>query len=218
MVGERRSRLLRAAAIGVLCALSLTACRTDRKLTKPAPVPVTEQRLQATLLTTADLPAGFTTKEGSGSPISTEIVPEHQCDDALKTLKPKMAVSTDLTGNGQAITDVAAWFPGQGAAVEKVYRDIGASCSAIVVPAEGLTVRAGSLDFGVLSDNALGIRIEVEPKSGPITERDLIVLRQGDLVHVIRLVGPRPSDKALLDAAVRATIGRLGLLHADTSP
>ena len=62
-----------------------------------------------------------------------------------------------------------------------------------------------------------GFRFEVEPDSGPITERDLILLRQGDLVHLIRLTGPRPSDKALLDGAVRNAIGRLGLLHDDTT-
>ena len=37
-------------------------------------------------------------------------------------------------------------------------------------------------------------------------------------MHVIRLTGPRPSDKLLLDTAVRATIGRLGLLYNDVHP
>ncbi|MEO7429061.1 MAG: hypothetical protein ABIY48_06720, partial [Acidimicrobiales bacterium] len=193
------------------------ACRSDRKLTVPKPVPVTEENLRATLLTTADLPAGFTAKDGPGAPINAEIISEHQCDDALTKLAPKKAMSTDFTGNGVTLTDTAAWFPGQGAAAEQVYRDVAASCGAIVVPDKGLSIRAGGLDFGVLSDNTIAIRFEIEPKSGAITERDLIVMRQGDLVHVVRLVGPRPSDKVLLDTAVRATIGRLGLLYEDTT-
>lgn len=206
------------AALGLGTALVLGSCRSDRELTKPKPVPVTEKNLQATLLTTADLPGGFTAKAGPGSPISTEIVPEHACDDALKKLAPKKAVSTDFSGNGAELTDVAAWFPGQGPAVEQLYRDVAGACAQIVVADKGLAIRTGGLNFGVLSDNTLAIRIEVEPKTGAITERDLIVMRQGDLVHVIRLVGPRPSDKVLLDAAVRATIGRLGLLYDDTHP
>jgi hypothetical protein len=198
-------------------ALVLGACRTDRELTEPKPVPVTDENLSATLLTTDDLPAGFTAKTGAGSPISTEIVPEHDCDDALADLKPKRSVSSDFTGNGVALTDTAAWFPGQGAAVDALYRRVASKCAQVVVADQGIAIRTGALDFGVLSDDTLAIRIELEPDSGAITERDLIVMRQGDLVHVIRMVGPRPSDKGLLDGAVRIAIGRLGLLHDDTT-
>lgn len=214
---EHRQRARWIAALGLSGALALGACRTDRELTEPKPVPVTEENLQATLLTKDDLPAGFTAKGGPGSPLSTEIVPEHDCDDALAELEPKQAVSTDFTGNGVELTDSAAWFPGQGVAAEQVYRDIASRCSRVVVQDHGLAIRAGALDFGVLSDDTLAIRFEIEPQTGAIAERDLIVMRQGDLVHVIRLTGPRPSDKVLLDAAVRATIGRLGLLFQDTT-
>jgi hypothetical protein len=198
-------------------ALVLGACSTDRKLTEPEPVPVTEENLQATLLTTSDLPAGLTATEGAGSPISTELLTEHECDDGLKNLKPSKAVSTDFTGNGVALTDTAAWFPGQGAAAEQVYRDAAGLCSQVVVADQGLSIRAAPLDFGVLSDNTFATRFEIEPTTGAITERDLIVMRQGDLLHVIRLVGPRPSDKPLLDRAVRTAIGHLGLLYNDTT-
>lgn len=212
---HRRGRWI--AALGLGSALALGACRTDRELTEPKPVPVTEEGLQATLLTTDDLPAGFTAQDGPGTPIDTEVITEHDCDDALTELEPKEAVSTDFTGNGVELTDTAAWFPGQGGAVEQVYRDVAERCRQVVVADQGVAIRTGGLDFGVLSDNTLAIRFEIEPNTGAITERDIILMRQGDLIHVIRLSGPRPSDKALLDTAVRATIGRLGLLYEDTT-
>lgn len=199
-------------------ALVVGACSTDREITKPAPEPVTAENLAATLLTTADLPDGFTQKEGAGAPISTEIVPEHECDDAIKDMKPELAASRDFSGNGVELTDIAAWFPGQGQAAEQVYRNLASACAAVVAPNDGLSIRTGALDFGVLSRRTLAIRIEVEPTTGPIRERALVVMRQGDLLHVIRLIGPRPSDKQLLDTAVRATIGRLGLLDNDVNP
>lgn len=214
-VEHRRGRLI--AALGVGSALVLGACRTDRELTEPEPVPVTEERLQGTLLTVEDLPEGFTAKPGPGTPIGTEVLEEHECDDALADLEPKLEVSTDFTANGLELIDTTAWFPGGGATVEQVFRDVAARCAAVVATDADVSVRAGGLDFGVLSNDTLAIRFEVEPRTGPITERDLILRREGDLVHVIRLSGPRPSDKALLDTAVRATIGRLGLLYQDTT-
>jgi len=207
----------RGVALLLAFGLILGACRSDRKLTEPDPVPVTEKNLQATLLTAEDLPSGFTAKEGEGTPIGTEILKEHACDDVLEQLKPKLAVSTDFTGNGVQLTDITAWFPGQGRAAEQVYRDVNEKCHQAVAADAGVSIRTGDLKFGVLSDNTYAIRIEVEPKTGPILERDLIVMRQGDLLHVIRLTGLRPSDKVLLDAAVRATIGRLGLLSDDVT-
>ncbi len=215
---ERHQRTRAIVALVLAAALVVGSCSTDREITKPPPEPVTAQNLQATLLTTADLPSGFTEEEGAGTPIGTEIIPEHDCDDPLKDLKPKLAASRDFSGNGVELTDIAAWFPGQGQAAEQAYRDMASACAAVVVPKDGLAIRTGGLDFGVLSKRTLAIRIEVEPKTGPILERDLIVMRQGDLMHVIRLTGPRPSDKLLLDTAVRATIGRLGLLYNDVHP
>ena len=205
------------AALGLGAALALGACRTDRELTEPDPVPVTEELLVAAQLTVDDLPAGFTAAADAGTPISGEIIPEHECDDSLADLEPEESASTDFAGNGVALTDTTAWFPGQGGAVEQLFRDIAALCRQVVVADAGLAIRTSGLDFGVLSDNTLPIRIEVEPNTGAITERDIVLMRQGDLVHVIRLTGPRPSDKGLLDGAVRIAIGRLGLLHDDTT-
>ncbi|MEX2293723.1 MAG: hypothetical protein WD691_08030 [Acidimicrobiales bacterium] len=201
----------------VVGSLVLGACRTDRELTTPKPIPVDEENLAATLLTASDLPPGFTQKEGAGTPITTELIPEHDCDDAITELKPALSFSRDFSGQGRLLTDTAAWFPGQGGAAEQVFRNIQTACRQVAVPADGLSLRTLSLNFGALSDNTLAMRVEAEPTTGPIEERDLIVMRQGDLLHIVRLVGPRPSDKVLLDAAVRATIGRLGLLHLDTT-
>lgn len=207
----------RAAALAMGAAVVLAACSTDRELTEPDPVPVTEELLVGALLTAADLPEGFTATEGAGPPISTEIVPEHECDDAVAQLEPEEAASAEFTGNGQTVVSNVAWFPGQGGAVDQLFRDVATLCRSVMATDQGVAIRAGALDFGVLSDDSLPIRFEVEPGDGPITERDVILLRQGDLVHVIRLTGPRPSDKVLLDRAARNAIGRLGLLHADTT-
>ena len=215
-----RVHLRRGRAIAGLClgtALALSACRTDRELTEPDPIPVTEKLLVGAQLTTDDLPAGFTAKDGPGTAINDDIVPEHNCDDDLKKLEPKLSASTDFTGNGVAFTDTMTYFPGQGGAVEQLYRDIASRCASVVVADKGIAIRTTGLDFGVLSDDTLAIRVEVEPDTGAITERDVIVMRRGDLLHVIRLTGPRPSDKGLLDGAVRIAIGRLGLLYDDTT-
>ena len=204
------------AALGLSMGLALAACSTDREVTEPEPEPVTEELLSDALITVDDLPNGFT--EGSGdTTISTEIVPEHDCDDRLSELEPEEAVSSDFAGSGVTLSSSVAWFPGGGAAVEQLIRDIAADCRAVVVSDQGLAIRTGPLDFGVLSDNSLPIRVELEPNSGPIEERDLVMLRQDDLVHFIRLSGPRPSDKSLLDAVVREAIGRLGRLHQLTT-
>lgn len=202
-------------ALGAGALLALGACRTDREITEPEPLPVTAELLTGSLLTVEDLPAGFTASEGTS--IDTEVLTEHECDDRITELEPEEVASTDFTGNGVELTHTAAWFPGGGGAVEQLYRDVGDDCAQVVVAAEGLAIRAGALDFGVLSDNVLAIRFEIEPTTGAIVERDLIVMRQGDLVHLIRLTGPRPSDKSLLDAAVRTAIGRLGLIYEDTT-
>ncbi len=214
---EHLGRGWRLMALGMGGVLAIGACRTDRELTEPKPIPVTEELLVAAQLTADDLPAGFTATPGAGAPISEEVIPEHECDDGLGDLAPKLSASTDFTGNGVALTDTIAYFPGQGDAAEQAFRDMGSSCAQVVVADKGVSIRTAGLDFGVLSDNTLAIRIEVEPTTGAIVERDVILMRQGDLLHVIRLTGPRPSDKALLDGAVRTAIGRLGLLHADTT-
>lgn len=205
------------AALGVAAALALTACSTDREVTRPEPEPVTTARLTDALITADDLSEGFTETADPSTTISTELIPEHSCDDRLGDLEPEDSVTTEFVGSGSTLSSTVAWFPGAGDAVDQLLRDISNDCRSVVVADAGVAIRTGALRFGVLSDDTLPIRVEVEPTSGPIEERDLILVREGDLVHVIRLVGPRPSDKALLDRVVRLAIGRLGFLHDETT-
>ena len=75
----------------------------------------------------------------------------------------------------------------------------------MVVADQDLSLRTAALDFGVLSDDTLALKVEAELADGTIEERDLILIRDGDLVSVVRLIGPRPSDKELFDSVVRVT-------------
>lgn len=203
-------------ALGLGAALALTACSTDRKLTEPDPEPVTEERLAAALIDEGDLPDGYVPAD-DGTPFASEVVTEHECDDRLAELEPEESVSRDFSRDDVSVTHAIAWFPGQGGAVEQLFREVASDCRSVVASEDGLAIRTGGLDFGVLSDRTLAIRIELEPQSGAIEERDIVLMRKGDLVSVIRMSGPRPSDKALLDGAVRIAIGYLGLLHDDTT-
>jgi len=205
------------AALGVVLTLAIGACATDREVTRPEPEPVTEERLAEALLTEDDLPGAFTAVAEPQTTITSELIPEHACDDRLGSLEPEESATSEFTGNGTTLTGTVAWFPGGGAAVEQLLRDISADCSAVVVSDEGLSIRTGPLRFGVLSDDTLPISVEVEPSSGAIEERDLILVRRGDLVYLIRLVGLRPSDKGLLDSVARLAIGRIALAHDETT-
>lgn len=203
-------------ALGLGAALALTACGTDRELTEPEPEPVTEERLTAALIDEGDLPEGYVAAD-EATPFAAEVVPEHECDDPLAELEPEESASRGFSRDTVSVTHTVAWFPGQGAAVEQRFRDLAEDCDSVVVTDQGLTVRAGGLDFGVLSDDTVAVRVELEPATGPIEERDVVLIRRGDLVSVIRMDGPRPSDKALLDGAARVALGYVGLLHDDTT-
>lgn len=205
------------AALGVGAALVLGACATDRELTEPDPIPVTAERLTEALVDADDLTPGYTVVEDKSTPMSTELITEHDCDDRLKDLEPKEEVSRTFAGSDTTFSHTVAYFPGAGVQVERLMREIAADCASLVVDGRKLAIRTGPLDFGVLSDDTFAIRVEVEPDEGTIQERDLILMRAGDLIGVLRLNGPRPSDKALLDGAVRVAIGYLGLVHDDTT-
>ncbi len=205
----------RLAGLAVGAALLAGACRTDREVTRPDPEPVTEERAAEALLTIEDLPDTFTAVDG-GTPIDTDLVPEHECDDAIAQLEPEESATADFTGPAGQLTSTVAWFPGGGGAVDQLYREVAAECAEVVVTDANLSLRTRGLDFGVLSDDTLALQVEVQPASGPIEERDLIIMREGDLISLVRLNGPRPSDKELLDAVVRVAIGRLGRLAQET--
>lgn len=216
MLGQRKTTG-RVATIVVGCALLAGACRTDREITRPDPEPITEDRLTEALLTPEDVPGPYEAA-AEGTSIDTEIIPEHECDDAISEFKPKESATIDFTGTGldTVLTSSVAWFPGRGGAVGRVFREVAKDCAEVVVAEEELSFVTTNLDFGVLSDDTLALKFELEKADGSIEERDLIVMRVGDLVSVIRLTGPRPSDKVLLDAVTRVAIGRLGLLDEET--
>lgn len=207
----------RAAAMVAAAALVVGACSTNREVTSPEPVEVTPERLTEALLTVDDLPEGVTSVDGDGTPLEAELLPEHVCDDSLADLQPEETVSADFVASGALLTSTVAWFPGSGSNAEQVVRDLVDECEAVVSPEDELAIRARALDYGVLSDDTLALQVEVEPVGGPIEERDLILLRDGDFVSVIRLVGPRPSDKVLLDTAVRPALRKLSRLHDDAT-
>jgi len=215
VLGMRRVAL-RAGLIVVAAALLMSGCDTGREVTEPEPVPINDKRLTAALLTEDDLPAGYTAAP-EGTPISTELIPEHECDDAIKELEPEEAASADFTSDTTTLTNTIAWFPGGGGDVESLIREVAEDCAAVVVADQDLSLRTEPLDFGVLSDDTLAIKVEAELADGTIEERDLIVMREGDLISIIRVVGPRPSDKEMLDSVVRVAIGNLGALADDTS-
>lgn len=199
------------AALGLGAVLALGACQTDREVTSPDPVPVTDKLVASGVLTTDDLPDGW--GEVEPAPINTEVIADHPCDDKLKKLKPKESQSVAFEQGDLQLSNTIAYFPGGGGAqLENVLRDIAKDCKQVVLADQGLSIRTGSLKFGVLSDDTLALRFEFEPDVGPIQESDVILIRDGDMVSVVRLDGPRPSDKALLDTAVRTSIGRLGTI------
>ncbi|MET0728865.1 MAG: hypothetical protein ABWZ76_11265 [Acidimicrobiales bacterium] len=201
--------------VAFVAAMAAGGCGTDREVTQPEPDPVTEENVAAALLTVADLPDGFTAA-APASAVNAEVVPEHLCDDGLADLVPEESATTDFAGSGVTLTHSVAWFPGAGPAVEQLLNTVASACSQVVIADQGISLRTAPLDFGVLSDDTLAVRFELEPTSGPITERDVILRREGDLVSVVRLSGPRPSDKTLLDTVVRTTMGRLGALGLAT--
>lgn len=204
----------RAAIMAVGVGLLAAGCRTDRETTRPEPEPVTQELVTAALLTAADVP-GYTAA-AEGTPIDTEMVSEHACDDAIADLEPEETATADFTGTGTRLTSTVAWFPGGGGAVDHLYRDVAEDCEEVVVTTEEISVRTSELDFGVLSDDTLALKFELELPTGAIEERDLIIMRQGNLVSLVRLTGPRPSNKELLDSVVRVALGRLGRLADDT--
>ena len=205
-----------AAMVAMSVALLASGCSTNREVTEPEPVPVTEKRLTNALLTADDLPDSFTAA-AEGTAINAELIPEHTCDDAIQGLEPAEVASAGFTSPSAVLTNTIAWFPGNGGNVEALVQSIIASCAAVVVADQDLSLRTAALDFGVLSDDTIALKVEAELADGTIEERDLILIRDGDLVSVVRLVGPRPSDKELLDSAVRTSIGRLSELADETT-
>ena len=208
-------------AVAILVAFGLLVaggCQTDREITRPDPVPITDERLTEALLTDDDVPGPFTLAEDA-EPLGFEIVPEHECDDPVAGLSPERSATATFTSADATLENTVAWYPGQGGAAADAYAELLDDCQQVVVGDEGVSFTAQRLDYGVLSDDTLPIVFVLEQGEGAaIEERNVIVMQAGDLVSTIRLDGPRPSSLETLDAVVRVAIGKLGLLDQDARP
>jgi hypothetical protein len=211
-------KVTRGLATLVLGAMLLTGgCSTNREVTRPDPVPVDQELLTSALLTQDDVPPPYVLAEGA-EPLGPEILPEHECDDALADFEPEESASVTFTGTGlgTTLTNTVSYVPGQGGAVGAAYVNLLESCKQAVVADQALRFTAVPLNFGVLSDNTFPLRVVIEHDDGTIEERNLIVMRSGDLVSTIRLDGPRPTHLQVLDAVTRVAIGNLGELAQET--
>jgi hypothetical protein len=207
--------------VATLAGIGLLAggCQTDREVTRPDPVPVTDELLTSELLTQDDVPPAYTLAEGA-DPVGPEIVPEHECDDRLQELDPEETATVTFTASslGTTLTNTLSYFPGQGASVGDVYNDLLEDCEQVVVEDEGLSFTTSPLDFGVLSDDTLPLVVELERDDGSIEQRNLIIMRAGDIISTVRLDGPRPTDLEVLDQVTRVAIGNLGELDQAVNP
>lgn len=216
------------AALGVVAAMALGAC-TDREVTEPDPEPITEALLLQALVPAEDVEgatqvgadetgqSGTTSTTAPADPANPSgnldcVIAFERAGSEIRAIDGVTEVRRRyVVGDMQLMNSVVS-APGAGAQVEQLIRDFAEGCSGVV--SEGWTVRSGPLDFGALSDDALSIKFEIEPPgAGPISEVDVILMREGDLVDIVLASGPRPSSKERLDEVVRSAIGRLAGLH-----
>jgi hypothetical protein len=214
VVGQRKVGGSLASLVAV-AALVAGGCSTGREITRPKPQPITQERLTEALLTDADVPSPYSLAEDA-EPLGTEMVPEHDCDDPVAELEPKESATATFTSADATLEHTVSYFPGQGGSVGSAYRELLEDCEQVVVAGEGLSFRASNLDFGVLSDDTLPIVFTMDSEGDAIEERNVIVMRAGDLVSTIRVDGPRPTNLELLDTVTRVAIGNLGLLDQET--
>jgi hypothetical protein len=212
-----QAKAARAVAIIVVgAAVFAGGCQTDREITEPEPQEVSSELLAGALLTANDVPSPYVLAEDHEQ-VGPELVPEHECDDRLASLETEDSEQVVFTGGFTTLTNTVSYFPGQGAAAADVYNDLLSDCGQVVATEESLRFTTKVLDFGVLSDDTLPLVVSLEYDDGRIEERNLIVMRSGDLINTIRLDGPRPSDKVLLDTVTRVAIGNLGELEQATT-
>jgi hypothetical protein len=215
LLGRRQARTV----AGLTLALVLTgtaACSTNREVTTPPPVKVTDKLLAESTLTAEDLGEGFTAAKVD-APINSEILDNTKCDDRLKAIKADADASSAFeNGDGVVVINQVAYLPGTAGNMSGLVDDLYDDCSKVDVKKDGVSIRTVPLDFGTLTDSTKAMSIEIESDSGPIQERDYLLMRKGDLVSVVRVEGDRPIDPAIIDRAVRVSIGNLGTLDNET--
>lgn len=225
------TRLTAALAAFTALALLAGACSTSREITRPEPEPVTTEALVDALITEDDLTDGaqvgedeIVDEDSEADARAFELPGDNPLEDleclqtfeeesnAVGTSTQLLEASRQFQVGEMVVTNSVTFLPSAGGAGEQVFHDLADNCEAAVT--EGFTVRTGPLDFGVLSDNALSLKLEIEPPgSAPIAEVDIVLMRQGDLIDLVVAAGPRPSNKKVLDEAVRAAIGNVVGLH-----
>jgi hypothetical protein len=213
-IGSGRGRHRRRAIATLAAGLLVVGACTDREVTEPEPEPVTQDRIDAALLTAGDLPNGADAGDGPG--VAAEVLPELPCDDFLTELEPEMEASRTLRSGPVTISSTVAYFPDRGASTANRILEVRSECRRAAVTATGEQVRSDPLRFGALTGRVGAIKIEREPTTGPITEIALIVVREGDLLHVLRASGDRPVNRDLLDQATREAIAKLSELALET--
>jgi hypothetical protein len=213
IASERRRSSWRGAAPLAAGLLVLAAC-TDREVTEPEPEPVTQDRVDAAVLTADDLPNA--SDAGPGPGVATELLPDVPCDDFLTELDPELEASRTLRSAGVEVSSTVAWFPEAGASAANRILEVRSECRRAADRRTGRQVRADPLRFGALTNRVGSIKLEIEPTAGPITEIAVIVAREGDLLHVLRVTGERPVSRDLLDTATREAIAKLSALAIET--
>ena len=203
------------ATLAAVAALVAGGCQSDREITRPEPVPITEEKLAEALLTETDVPSPYVPAEDA-DPVPVELAPEHECDDPLDDLAPEHETSATFSGPDATFTNRVSWYPGAGEAVVATYAALERDCQQVVIADSDVSFRARRLDLGGLSDDTLPIVFVFEFPDSTIEERSVIVMRSGDLISTIRYDGPRPTDVGVLLAVARVGIGKLGLLDQDT--
>ena len=210
---DRQRRLVRSRPSWWCGALLAGGCQTDREVTRPEPVPVDQELLTEALLTQDDVPPPVRRSRRTPSRSARRSCPSTSATTPRPTSSPRRRRSVTFTGAGPRHHahqhHLVLPRPGR-PQVGDVYNDLLEDCEQAVVEDAGVRFTTEPLDFGVLSDDTLPLVVVLENDDGTIEERNLIVMRAGDLVSTIRLDGPRPTDLVVLDAVTRVAIGNLG--------
>ena len=95
------------ATIVVGAALLAGGCHTDREITEPEPVPVTEERLTDALLTEDDVPAPTSLAEDA-DPIGPSSSPSTSATTGSRTSTPRRPPAPTSPGRSTTLTNTIA--------------------------------------------------------------------------------------------------------------
>ena len=193
-----QSKAARAVAtIVVGGALLAGGCQTDREITEPEPVAghrgaahrrAAHRRTTCRARTSSTRPPSRRARAGAGARVRRP---------ARGRSTPRRPPASIFTGTGSAPPSPTRSPTTRARAPRSPTSTTTSSRTApqVVVTDEGMRFTTKPLDFGVLSDDTLPLVVSIEHDDGTIEERNLIIMRAGDLISTIRLDGPRPSDQ-----------------------